>query len=369
MAVLNEEQTMLRDMAQEWVRNEKPVTAFRKTRNAGEPYDREAFASMVEMGWTGVIIPEAQGGSGLGYLSLGLVLEEAGRNLVATPLLSSCLEAVSALLLAGTEAQKDLWLPLLASGETIGALALDEGPRHDPTKVDTIATKTADGWTISGSKAFVAEGQEAGLLIVSAKTEAGVALFLVPGKAAGVTRTVRHLTDARGHADIVLAGVSLPAEALLGPEDGAALIDKVLDRARAGVAAEMLGLAEQAFETTLDYLKVRVQFGQVLSTFQALQHRCAHLFTRIELLRSGVESALGAIDADRADIAEQVSMTKAAACEVLNLASREMIQLHGGIGMTDEHDAGFYIKRARVLEAQWGNAAFHRDRYARLSGF
>lgn len=371
MAALNDEQIMLRDMAREWVQNEAPVGVFRKVRDSGSPigYDPAAFAAMAEMGWVGIVIPEAYGGSDFGYLSLGLVLEETGRNLVGSPLASTGLAAASALVLGGSEDQKQAWLPRIASGEVVATLALDEGARHDPEKIETRAERSDGGWRISGAKAFVAEGDSAGLFIVAARTPDGVGLFLVPGDAGGLTRATRRMADSRSHADIGLNGVEVGEDALLGSADGADLIGQVLDRARIGTAAEMLGMAEQAFQTTLEYLKTRVQFGQTLASFQALQHRMAKLYTDIELTRSVVESALEAIDAGRADLPQLASLAKAIANDTLHLMSREMIQLHGGIGMTDEHEAGFYIKRARVLENQWGNASFHRERFARLSGF
>ncbi len=371
MAALNDEQIMLRDMAREWVQNEAPVSAFRKVRDSGSElgYDPEAFAAMAQMGWVGIVIPEAYGGSDFGYLSLGLVLEETGRTLVASPLASSGLAAASALVLGGTESQKQAWLPRIASGEVVASLAVDDGPRHDPTKIETRAERSESGWRITGTKAFVAEGDSAHLFIVAARTDAGVGLFLVPGEAEGLTRATRRMADSRSHAEIRFDGVQLGEDALLGSEHGAALVDQVLDRARVGTAAEMLGMAEQAFQTTLDYLKTRVQFGQTLASFQALQHRMAKLYTDIELMRSVVEAALEAVDAGRPDLPMLASLAKATANETLHLMSREMIQLHGGIGMTDEHDAGFYLKRARVLENMWGNASFHRERFARLSGF
>ncbi|MFZ4383100.1 MAG: acyl-CoA dehydrogenase, partial [Sandarakinorhabdus sp.] len=240
----------------------------------------------------------------------------------------------------------------------------------------TTATRSGGGYILDGQKRFVVEGAAAGLLIVSARNsgaandEAGISLFLVPADAPGVARQSLILTDGRGAAHIAFDNVALPAEARLGAEDeGYALLEKILDRARAGVAAEMLGAATQAFETTLDYLKTRVQFGQVIGSFQALQHRAARMFTELELARSCVEAALMAIDDDSADVPELVSLAKARMGDTLNLVSNEMVQMHGGIGMTDAHDAGFYLKRARALEALYGNQAFHRERYARIQGY
>ncbi|MDP2214678.1 acyl-CoA dehydrogenase family protein [Phenylobacterium sp.] len=378
MAVLNEEQTMLRDAAKSWVQEKSPVTAFRKMRDSGVElgYDANAWNEMAEMGWAGVIIPEEYGGSDFGYLSMGLILEETGRTLTASPLLASGLAAASALVLGGSDAQKSEWLPKIAGGEVVGALAIDEGAHHAPEKVALKAEKSGSGYKLSGSKSFVLEGMAAGLLIASARTSGkpgdtdGITLFLVAGDAKGVSRKRLHLADSRGAANITFDGVEVGAEAVLGEVDkGYALLEKTLDRARAGLCAEMLGSAVQAFEVTLDYLKVRVQFGQVIGSFQALQHRAAKMFTDLELARSAVEAALQAIDADTPDVPELVSLAKAKMGDVFHLVSNEMVQMHGGIGMTDAHDAGFYMKRARAAEAAFGNQAYHRDRYARIQGY
>lgn len=356
MAVLTEEQTMLRDMAREWADNESPVTAFRKMRDAAPAafYDEAAWRAQAEMGWAGVLVPEAQGGAGMGYLSLGLVIEQLGRNLAATPLAATA-AATSALILGGSESQQAVWLPRIAAGEIVAALAIDEGPRFAPDKI----ASAVEGGRLTGTKQFVAEGDSAQLFVVAAVG----GLYLVSGDE-GVSRSPRRLTDSRSHAEVRFANA--PAEKL---EGGGDLLTQVTDRAAAALCAEMLGMAEAAFAQTNDYLKTRVQFGQVLASFQALQHRMAKMFTELELMRSVVEGALEAIDSGRANVSQEVSLAKAIANETLHLVSREMVQLHGGIGMTDEHDAGFYLKRARVLEAMWGNAAWHRERFAKLNGY
>jgi alkylation response protein AidB-like acyl-CoA dehydrogenase len=378
MAVLTEEQSMLRDAARTWTQEKSPVTAFRKMRDSGAPlgYDPAAFAEMAEMGWTGVIIPEEYGGSNFGYLSLGLVLEETGRTLTASPLLATGLAAASALILGGSDAQKEAWLTKFASGEAVGTLAVDEGPHHAPEKVALEAKKSGSGYTLNGAKTFVIEGMAANVFVVSARTSGksgdkdGITLFLVPADAKGVTRKALKMADSRGYAAVTFANVEVGADAVLGTVDkGGELLEKVLDRARAGLSAEMLGSAIQAFDVTLDYLKTRVQFGQVIGSFQALQHRAAKMFTELELARSCVEAALTAIDNDSPDVAELVSLAKAKVGDTLHLVSNEMVQMHGGIGMTDAHDAGFYLKRARAAEAAYGNQAYHRDRYARINGY
>jgi alkylation response protein AidB-like acyl-CoA dehydrogenase len=378
MAVLNEEQSMLRDAAKSWTQEKSPVTAFRKMRDSGVEigYDAKAWNEMAEMGWAGVIIPEEYGGSAFGYLSIGLILEEMGRNLTASPLIASGVGAASALVLGGSDAQKSEWLPKIADGSVVGALAVDEGAHHAPEKVALEATKSGAGYSLSGSKSFVIEGLAANLLVVAARTSGkpgdkdGITLFLVPADAKGVSRKRLALADSRGAANITFDKVEVGADAVLGAVDkGWDVLDKTLDRVRAALAAEMLGAANQAFETTLDYLKVRVQFGQVIGSFQALQHRAAKMFTDLELARSAVEAALQAIDADSPDVPELVSLSKAKMGDVFHLVSNEMVQMHGGIGMTDAHDAGFYLKRARAAEAAFGSQSYHRDRYARINGY
>ncbi|MBI1406255.1 MAG: acyl-CoA dehydrogenase [Caulobacter sp.] len=378
MAVLTEEQTMLRDAAKAWVQEKAPVAALRKARDSGNllGYAPEAFREMAEMGWAGVVIPEAHGGSEFGYLSLGLVLEELGRTLAASPLAVSAMAVASAIATAGTEAQKSTGLPALASGETIAALAVDETSRHDPARTALKAEAAGDGYRLTGEKVFVAEGMAAGLYLVAARTSgapgemAGITLFLVPADAAGLSRAPRHTADSRDYAALTFDGVTVGKDAVLGAADGGGdLLERTLDIARIALSAEMLGMAVQAFETTLDYLKTRVQFGQTIGSFQALQHRAAKMFSELELTRSCVEAALSAIDQNADDLPQQAALAKAVAGDTLNLVSREMVQMHGGIGMTDAHDAGLYLKRARALEALFGTTAWHRDRWGRMQGY
>jgi alkylation response protein AidB-like acyl-CoA dehydrogenase len=375
MAVLNEEQTMLRDAAKSWARDASPVTKLRALRDGGSgaSFDAAAWAEMGQMGWAGVIVPEEYDGSAFGYLSLGLILEETGRTLVASPLLSTALIGASALTLGGSDAQKAAWLPKIAAGEIITALAVDEKAHHAPEMTALKADPSGDGFTLNGTKTFVIDGEAADLLIVAARTAGkpgetdGITLFLVEGGAAGVTRKHLALADSRGAAEITFAAAK--GEVLGEVGKGWAILEPVLDRARIGLAAEMLGSALQAFEITLDYLKTRTQFGQVIGTFQSLQHRAAKMFTDLETTRSCVEAALEGIDAGTADSRAAASLAKAKASDLAHLVSNEMVQMHGGIGMTDVHDAGLYLKRARVAEALFGGASYHRDRYARVLGF
>ncbi len=356
MAVLNEEQEMLRDMAREWAVNESPVTEFRKVRASGVPeaFDRKTYGTMAEMGWSGVIVPEEHGGSDFGFLSAGLVVEELGKTLTASPMVMNT-AATSAIVLGGSDAQKAKWLPRIAAGEAIATLAIDESARHDPA---TITTSVAGG-KLKGTKAFVPEAHGADLFVVAAQD----GLYLVE-KGDGVSLATRRLTDQRSHADVTFAGAA--AERLEG--GGESLLDDVLDRARVLLAAEMLGMAQQVFDDTLAYLKQRVQFNQVLASFQALQHRMADLFADLAQMRSAVEAGLQAVDGGFG-VARAATVAKAEANRVLHKMANEGIQLHGGIGMTDEYDVGFYLKRARVLEASFGSSAWLKDRYASLGGY
>ncbi len=354
---LNDDARMLKESARDFFREQAPVSRLRKQRDAKQNgRDPELWREIAGLGFAGVIVPEEYGGAGLGFMALGAVLEEAGRTLVASPLHSSACAGASALMLAGTEAQKAEWLPKIAAGEVIAALAVDEGAHHAPRK----SRLKFEGGKLSGEKAYVADGHIADLFIVAAAD----ALYLVRADAPGFKRRELITADSRGAADLKFEGVA--AETMSG---GGEVIEAVLDRARIGLAAEMLGQASEAFEITSEYLKTRRQFGQVIGGFQALQHRAAKLFTDLELTRSCVLAALDAVDRSSNNIAEYASLAKARAGETLHNATNEMVQLHGGIGLTDEHDAGLYLKRARVAEALYGSASFHRERYAGLLGF
>ncbi len=374
--VLSDEQQMLRDSALSFASEKLPVSQLRALRASGQGYDKGAWSEMAELGFAGVLVPEEFGGSGFGYVGLGQVLEAQGRTIAASPLLSTAMVGASALILNGTQAQKEAYLPKIASGELLVALAVDETAHHDPEQIKLQAKKSGAGYTLSGEKRYVVDGGDAGLLIVAARTSGnagdatGITLFLVPVDAKGVTRTVLKTLDAHAAANIAFDGVEVGADAVLGAVDaGHAALEGILDRARIGLAAEMLGASDAAFEMTAEYLKVRKQFGQLIGSFQSLQHRAAIMFTELELTRSCVAAALDALDRNANNVAELASLAKARAAETLHLVSNETVQMHGGIGMTDVHDSGLYMKRARVLEALYGGESFHRDRYARIGGY
>ena len=373
--VLSSEAQMVRDTALAFFRERSPITALRRLRdtNDADGFSRSLWREMADLGWTGFLVPEDQGGSDFGVTGLAQVMEAAGRTLAATPLLSTALLGASLLALAGSADQKDEHLPPLVAGERLFALALEETSRHAPARIATAAVKDGTGYRLSGEKTFVLDGHVADVLIVAARTSGdrddrtGVTLFLVQADAFGVTRTRTIMVDSRNAARVRLDGAP---GIVLGPVDGGSdILDTVLDRARACLAAEMLGSASEAFERTVQYLKDRKQFGVAIGSFQALKHRAAQRFCEIEVTRSSVLAACSALDDGGNDAAALASLAKAKASDTLYLCGNEGVQMHGGIGMTDEHEIGFFLKRARVAQATFGDAAFHRDRYAALLGY
>lgn len=376
--VLNDDQQQLKDAAHAFIQDKTPVGALRKLRDedSADGYDRALWQEMVELGWPGIIIPEEYGGSEFGYTGLGVVLQEMGRTLTASPMVSTVLIGASAYLLGASDVRKKATLPDIAAGKKIVALALEEGPRHAPYNIATRGGASVDGYRISGQKNFVLDGHIADELIVVARETGepgdrdGLTLFLVDTKAAGVNITRTKMADSRNAANITFNGASASGDKIIGiKKQGADALDAILDRARIGLAAEMLGAIEVAFEETVEYLKTRQQFGKPIGSFQGLAHRAAEMFCEIELCKSVVLDALSAIDNNRDDIAQAASLAKARLNDTFHLVSCEMLQMHGGIGMTDEADIGFFMKRARVAAATFGDSAFHRDRFASLEGY
>ena len=370
--VLNDEQLMLRDAARDFLQGRAPVSHLREIRDSGNTngFSRELWAEMVEMGWTGILVPEEYGGLGYGYTGMGIVLEESGRTLTPSPLLGTAMTAVAALTTAGSAEQCSAILPGVVSGEHLLALACDESTQHEPARVSVEAEKEGDGFRLNGRKIAVLDGHVADTFIVSAWTGGGVSLFLVPAIAEGVS--VQHYPELDIHAAAAVDfdHVALGEESLLGNlDEGQASLDRILDVARIGSSAELLGIAQEAFERTLEYLKERKQFGVHIGSFQALQHRAAHLFGEIEMCKSLVLKALQTLDESSGECAELASMTKAKLSETAHKASTEAVQMHGGIGMTDEFDIGFFLKRCRILETLYGDRYFHLDRFARQRGY
>ena len=378
--VLNEDQVMLQESARAFCREQAPVAVLRQTRDSNNPdgYPQALWQAMAGLGWAGMTIPEEFGGFEFGYSGLGIVLEETGRTLVPTPLVSTVLLSATAINLAGSSAQKSELLPQIAAGELLIAFALEEGPLHRPAHIAMTAQKTTDGYILNGSKQFVLDANVADKLLVVARTAGeavetdGISLFIVDAATPGIHVQKLKMVDSRNAANVRFEQVSVPASALLGAEGQAArLLERTLDIGRIGVAAEMLGGVQEVFERTVEYLQQRTQFGVQIGAFQALQHRAAIMYSEIELCRSLVRKAL--FELDRGDAAEDIpglaSMCKAKLSEVYELVSNEGVQMHGGIGMTDEFDIGFYLKRARVAQQLLGDAGFHRERYATLRGY
>jgi len=372
--VLNEEQNMLKDAAKDFCTNSTPISQLRGLRDGASEsgFDTDTWQQMVDLGWAGITIPEDFGGLGFGYLGMGVVMEECGRTLTASPLLSTAVLGAGAIIHGGSDELKGDLLPQVAGGELLLALAVEETPHHNPYGATTTAEKSGDGYKVTGSKKFVLDGHVANKIVVVARTSGnagdrdGLTLVLVDsGAGVNVTRTI--MADSRNAANIEFSGAQ---GVLLGEEGkGADVLDKVLDAGRILLSAEMLGGVQECFERTIEYLKVREQFGVPIGSFQGLKHRAAQMFCEVELSKSVVLEALSSLDEDSEQVGELASLAKARLNDTYNLVSSEGVQMHGGIGMTDEYEIGFFMKRSRVCEHSLGNSAFHRDRYGVIQGY
>jgi alkylation response protein AidB-like acyl-CoA dehydrogenase len=376
--VWTDEQLLLREVARTFLDEHAPITELRRLRDDLDPdgFSRAAWKEMAELGWAGIPFDEEYGGAGLGYTELGVVMQECGRTLAATPLVASVLLGGTAVALAGNETQRKEILTPLCAGERLLAMGLQESGHHRPHAVATRAERRGNEWVLTGVKEFVLDGHVADQLVIVARVSGdeaardGLALFLVDADARGVQRERRIMVDGRNAARVALDGVRVPTGAALGEPGGAAeALDATLDRATAGLCAEMLGGVEAAFDKTLAFLKVRQQFGVPIGSFQALKHRAAKMFIEVELAKTVVLEALQALDAGRENASLLVSVAKAKLGDAAQLVSNEGVQMHGGIGVTDEEDIGLFLKRARVQQRTFGDAAWHRDRFATLSGF
>ena len=376
--ILNEEQQSLKDIASEFLQSNAPVTHFREIRDTQNElgYDESLWMEMVNLGWSGILIPEEYGGFDFGMVGMGSILEEAGKTLTPSPLFSTGVLGASLLTLGGNDSQKQTYLPQIVDGTLTTALALEESNRHAPYSIDTQAKKNGDQFVISGCKNFVIDGHSSNLLIVAARTEgslndeSGITLFLVNSDSQGVEITKTSMVDSRNAANIKFSDVTVSSDNILGEENnGASLLEVVLDRAQIAISAEMLGNASQAFNLTLEYLKERKQFGAVIGTFQALQHRAAEMYSELELTKSSVIAACNAVDENSNDLRRMASLAKFKSGETNHLITNEAVQMHGGVGVTDEYDVGLFMKRARVTEQIFGNSEYHIDRYATLSDY
>jgi len=376
--VLNDEQTMLRDNARGFLAKNAPVAHLRALRDDrdADGFSRALWKNFVEMGWAGILIPQDYGGLGLGHVEAGVVMEELGRNLTPSPFLSTAVLAASAISRAGTDKQKKHYLLKIVAGELIATLAIDEVAKHHPEKTAMPATSAGNGFKLNGAKSFVIDGHVANLLVVAARTSgkagdsSGLTLFVVDAKAAGVRVERTPTVDSHNAARLTFEDVDVNADDVLGKLDtGWDVLAGVLNVGRAMVAAEMVGASEEAFSRTVAYLKERKQFGKAIGEFQALQHRASHLYCELEVTRSAVLKALQTLDESFDRAGPIVSVAKARAGLSATLAVQEAVQMHGGIGMTDEFDIGLFMKRIRVCQELFGDSNFHADRLARLNRY
>src|ERR1700761_70609 len=376
--VLTEEQSMLRDSARGLISDKAPVSHLRGLRDSKDTtgFSRDLWKAFAEMGFSGLLVPEDFGGSGLGCVEAGVVMEEIGRTLMPSPFLATAVLAASALSRGGSAAQKSEHLPKIADGSLLAALAIDEGAKHRPLHTAMQAVRSGNGFRLQGDKAFVVDGHTAGLLIVAARTAGapgereGLTLFLVDPKSKGIEAERTAMVDSHNAARIRFDNVEVNADGVLGEVDqGGALLEGMLNIGRGAVASEMVGLSEEVFGRTVAYLKERKQFGKAIGEFQALQHRAAQLYIDIEITRAAVLKALQTLDAGLDHAANAVAVAKARAGATATRAVQEGVQMHGGMGMTDQFDIGFFMKRARVCEELFGDANFHADRLARMRSY
>jgi alkylation response protein AidB-like acyl-CoA dehydrogenase len=376
--ILTEEQSMLRDSARGLIGDKAPVSHLRQLRDAGDAigFSRELWRNFAEMGFAGLLIPEEFGGSALGCVEAGVVMEEIGRTLMPSPFLSTAVLAASALSRGGSAAQQSQYLPKISDGSWLAALAVDEGTKHRPLQTMLKAVRSGNGFRLQGEKAFVVDGHTADLLIVAARTAGsagdrdGLTLFLVDPKTRGIAIERTAMVDSHNAARIAFDHVEVDADGVLGELDhGGSLLEGVLNIGRGAVASEMVGLSEEVFDRTVAYLKERKQFGKPIGEFQALQHRAAQLYIEIEITRAAVLKALQTLDSEFANAGAAVAVAKARAGSTATLAVQEGVQMHGGMGMTDQFDIGFFMKRARVCQELFGDSNFHADQLARMKSY
>ena len=371
MIALDEDRIMLRDSAREFLTDKSPVSELRRLRDTKDKdgFSRELWRGMTDMGWNGILVDEAHGGSDFGHVGMAIVCEEMGRTLTASPFLSTAVMAATAIRRGGSEEQKKKWLPAISDAKAIIALAVDEGRKHAPERTALKAEMSGNAFKLNGEKSFVVDGHVADAIIVAARTEGepgdrnGISLFLVDAKAPGISIERVIGVDSRNNARIKFENVNA-VDALGETGKGFGLLENALNAGRAGVSAELLGVASESFDRTVAFLKERKQFGKPIGAFQALQHRAAHLFGELELLRSLVLSACVTLDKSPDAAGSVVSAAKYKACEVGKLAVSEAVQMFGGMGMTDEVDIGLFMKRARAAQELLGDAYFHADRFA-----
>jgi alkylation response protein AidB-like acyl-CoA dehydrogenase len=367
---LTEDQVMLRDTARGFMAEEGAIgKQLRHWRDAGcsDGFGHGLWKQFAELGFNGILVAEEDGGLGLGHVEAGIVLEEIGRNLTPSPFLTSAVAFVAAL--KGT-ALGARWYPGIIAGETVAALALDEGPKHRPETIAMRAERSGNGFSLSGKKQFVVHGASADVTLVAATTDEGLTLFAVEKGVRGLAVEGVRLADSSIGARLTFDAVEVDADAVVGEVGGGgAVLARALNAGRTGAAAELVGVGAASMDMTIDYLKQRKQFGRLIGEFQALQFRAAHLYSELEIARAAVMKAQQLLDDGDGDAEAMVSVAKAKAGRASQLAVQEGVQMHGGIGMTDEYDIGLYMKRDRVLNELFGDPAYHADKLARLKGY
>ena len=369
--ILTEEQKMLKEAASEFLLTNSPIESFRELRdNNYQSYDPKVWEGFVEMGWTALTIPENYGGLDFGYTGLGQILEETGKTLTKSPLISSILLSATAIRLSDNETLKAKWLPELMSGKTLMSLALDEKSFFDPNSVESSASLSGDSFIINGKKRMVIDACDSDYLIVVASLNESISLFLVNSKSKGIDIKNDVFMDAGSYSSISFNNVKVPAKNQLDIEiEGKAILKSILDIGAIGLSCEMLGSVQASFNQTMDYIKEREQFGTKIGSYQGLQHRAAHLFCEIELCKSITLKALKSIDDENENLSQYAHLAKAKLGEALKLTSNEAIQMHGGIGVTDDVNIGFYLKRARVVQHLLGDTNYHLECIAKQKGY
>lgn len=372
-----DDQAMLKDSAGDFMKNEAPVSHLREFRDKDckDGFSHALWKQFAEMGFTGMLATEEDGGLGMGNTEAGIVLEEIGRNLTPSPFLTTSVVGVTGLNHASKD-MRDQWLPGIIAGETVLGVAIDEGPKFRPTNIAMKAERSGNGFKLNGKKQFVVQGASADMLIVAARTAGsageadGITLFAVEKDAAGLSAEAARLVDSAMGAQIEFDNVEVTADAVIGEVDqGADVMTKMLHAGQAGASAELVGVGAGAMDMTVEYLRERKQFGRTIGSFQALQHRAAHLYSEMEIARSTVLKAQQLLDEDDAGAPLMVSVAKAKTARAVNLAVREGVQMHGGIGMTDEYDIGLYMKRDRALAEFMGDANYHANLVAEMNGY
>ncbi|SIN66995.1 Acyl-CoA dehydrogenase [Parasphingorhabdus marina DSM 22363] len=374
---LNDDQKMLQDSAADFMKTEGGVAHFREFRdkNCKDGFSHALWKQFAEMGFTGILVDEEEGGLGLGHAEAGVVLEEIGRNLTPSPFLTTAVAGVEALN-AGGKALRDKYFPGIIAGETVLSLAIDEGAKHRPDQIAMAATREGNGFKLDGKKQFVVQGGSADALIVAARTsgsagdEKGLTLFAVDTDAKGLSRDNVRLVDSAVAAHVEFDGVVVDADAVIGEvDDGDVVLKRLLNAGRTGAAAETLGVGTGAMDITVDYIKGRKQFDTTIGSFQALQHRAAHLYSEMEIARATVLKAQQLLDEGAKSAELMVSVAKSKVGRATSLSVKEGVQMHGGVGMTDEYDIGLYMKRDRALQEFLGDANYHTNLVAEMHGY